>query len=148
MPLDDVVIPALLARLKEITGPADKQIRAVRYGEQFQVAQPPELWVLHMGGSFPEGAGSNLEQSDWNIELRLLYPFANDQRQAEIVLAALIEPMRDLFRAHLKMGLPTQISRARILSATWLWTVVNENIYRTINLRLAVREKSTARFNE
>jgi hypothetical protein len=147
MPLDDCVIPALLTTLQGITGSNDGQVRAVRFGEQLQVGQAPELWVVNLAGSFPEKEGSNLEQSDWRIELRLIYPFALDQTQPEVVLGKLIEPMRDLFRQHLKMGRPDLIARARILSATWLWSVINETVYRTVSLQLAVREKTSARFN-
>jgi hypothetical protein len=149
MPLDDVVIPnvqAALVNSMQNGGPLTGLIGAIRYGEQFQVAMAPELWILNKGAAFPEKEGSTLEQSDWVITLKCLYPFANDQKAAEDILAALIEPVRQTFRAHIKIGAPLQIARARIIATDWSWTVVNETIYRVIELKLAVREKAHAEF--
>jgi hypothetical protein len=148
MGLDDIVIPNVQAALVNsvATGVLNGKLGAVRYGEQFQVAQAPELWILNKGGVFPEKEGSTLEQSDWVITLKLLYPWANDQKQAEDILAALIEPVRQTFRAHIKIGAPLQIARARILASDWSWTVVNEVIYRVLELKLAVREKAHVEF--
>jgi hypothetical protein len=147
MPLDDIVIPNLITTLADVTGPIDGMVRSVHYGEQFQIAQAPVCWILNAGASFPEKVGSDREQSDWSIELKLLYPFANDQTNAENVLGALIEPFRQCFRRHLKMGAPLKIARARILSASWAWGVVGDNVYRTCSLRLGVREKISVHFN-
>ena len=144
MALHDIVIPnvqAALVNSMQNGGPLQGMLGAIRYGEQFSVAQAPELWILNKGGNFPEKEGSTLEQSDWVLTLKCLYPFANDQKQAEDILAALIEPIRQTFRAHIKIGAPTQIARARILSEDFSWTVVNEVIYRVVELKLAVREK-------
>lgn len=153
MALDDVVIPALITTLGNITGNGEKLVRVVRYGEQLQVGQPPECWIINASGSFPEKQGSDLEQTDWSINLRILYPYNIDQTQPEVVLGALIEPFRQLFRAHLHMGTSPQdradhayIARARIMSATWLWTVIDQVVYRAVDLRLAAREKSTLQF--
>lgn len=153
MGLDNVVIPALISTLTNITGTTDKTVRVVRYGEQLQVAQAPECWIINATGTFPDKQGSDLEVSDWAVNLRLLYPYGNDQTQPEYVLGALIEPFRQLFRAHLHMGtipsaspLTPYIARARIMSATWGWTVINAVVYRFVDLRLAIREKGTVQF--
>jgi hypothetical protein len=151
MGLDDIVIPALTNTLGGIVGNGAKTVRVVRYGEQLSVAQAPECWIINASGNFPEKQGSDLEQTDWSINLRILYPYAIDQTQPEIVLGALIEPFRQLFRAHLHMGTTPSttapyIARARIMSATWGWTVINLVVYRFVDLRLAVREKSNAQF--
>jgi hypothetical protein len=79
--------------------------------------------------------------------LRVLYPFANDQKGAEDVLGALIEPIRNVFRMNLKLGDPIHIARARVVGGSWLWSVVNNTVYRTLSLRLAVREKYAVSFN-
>jgi hypothetical protein len=151
MPLDDVVIPevqaVLVNSLETVSSPLFGLLGAIRYGEQFQVAQPPELWILNKGGSFPEKQGSELEQSDWTVTLKALFPWANDQKQAEDVLGALIEPIRETFRLHLHLFTPTKVARARILNADWSWTVVNGAIYRVVELKLAVREKVPVQFN-
>lgn len=151
MGLDDIVIPALKTTLEGITGNGDKQVRVIRYGEQLSVAQAPECWIVNISGGFPSRQGSDLEASEWQIELRLLYPYEIDQTQPEVVLGALIEPMRQLFRNHLHMGTtpsPTApyIARARVMSATWLWTVIDTTVYRAVSLRVAVVEKSNVQF--
>lgn len=155
MGLDDVVIPALMKTLQGITGTTEGTVRSVRYGEQLSVGQAPECWVLNISASFPAKQGSDFEQSDWQVELRLFYPYGVDQTQPENVLSKLIEPMRQLFRSHLHMGTtpPTPqnpyipyIARARVMSATWLWSLVNNVPYRVVSLRLAVTEKSVVQF--
>lgn len=149
MALDDVVIPNVQQVLVDslASGPLMGMLGAIRYGEQLQVAQAPELWILNKNGAFPEKQGSELEQSDWVVTLRLLYPYENDQMNCENVLAALIEPVRLTFRLHLKLFDPTKIARARVLNADWSWTIVNEIVYRVVELKLAVREKIAVQFN-
>lgn len=149
MALDDIVIPDVQQILVDsaASGPLAGLLGGVRYGEQFQVAQAPELWILNKGAAFPEKQGSELEQSDWVVLLKCLFPFANDQKQAEDILAALIEPIRETFRLHLKLLHPKLIARARVLTADWSWTVINEGIYRVVELKLAVKEKVAVQFS-
>jgi hypothetical protein len=149
VPLDDVVIPNVQKVITDsvLSGPLQGFLGAVRYGEQLQVAQPPELWILNKNSGFPEKQGSELEQSDWVVTLKCLYPYLNDQMDCENRLAALIEPIRETFRLHLHLLAPTKVARARILTADWSWTVVNEIIYRVVELKLAVREKVPVQFN-
>jgi len=149
MALDDVVIPNVQQVLVDslASGPLFGLLGAIRYGEQRQVGQAPELWILNKNAAFPEKQGSELEQSDWVLTLRLLYPFENDQTNCENVLAALIEPVRETFRLHLKLLEPTKVARARVLNAEWSWTVIDEIVYRVVELKLAVREKVAVQFN-
>lgn len=149
MPLDDVVIPNVQQVLVDsfASGPLAGFVSAIRYGEQLQVAQSPELWLLNKNAVFPEKQGSELEQSDWVINMKVLAEWSNDSKDAEDVLARTIEPIRETFRLHLHLLDPTKVARARVLSADWSWTVVNEVIYRVVELKLAVREKVGVQFH-
>src|ERR1043166_5187033 len=105
MALDDVVVPNVQAVLIDSAqnGPLAGLLGAIRYGEQLQMGQPPELWIVNTRAKFPEKQGSTKDQSDWMLTLKCLYPFSNDQKHAEDVLGALIEPIRSTFRLHLHL---------------------------------------------
>ena len=139
----DVVTTLLLTTLRTLGTPAGGSVlKSVRYGEQFQVGPGPEMWVLNTTDQWPQKEGSNVEQSDWSFELRVLFPFANDTMNAEVALTKTIEPIRQLFRSHLKIGDTTgKISWARPGGASWSWMRVNDITYRVVSIRLTVREK-------
>jgi hypothetical protein len=141
MSLDVDVVPFLITTLRLGVGTGPGMWRSVKYGEQFSVAQAPEMWLLNASAQWPMKAGSNVEQDDWFFDARILFPFANDQQNAEKQIAACFEPLRSLFRQHLKIGNPTRIAWARPMSASWSWTVVNNVTYRMASVRITVREK-------
>jgi hypothetical protein len=146
MALDDIVVPAIKDALRPLIG-ATPGFGDIKFGEWLQVAQPPEMWILPTKGGFPEKEGSELEQSDWVLDLKMLYPFANDAGVAEATLAALIEPVRQVFRRHLKLGRPQQIARARVLAVEMTWTIVNGDVYRAYTLKAHIKEKIPTHFS-
>lgn len=146
MSLDVDVVPYLLTTLRTLVGPPpfstpNNVLRSVKYGEQLQVGAGPEMWVLNLAAQWPQQEGSNVEKNDWQFEFRIFYPFANDAQNGEKQLAQVIEPIRQLFRTHLKIGNPTKIAWARPLSANWGWSMVNDVSYRVLSIRATVREK-------
>jgi hypothetical protein len=139
----DTVATLLLTTLRTLQGPpGTSTVRAVKYGEQLQVIAAPEMWVMNTTADWPQQEGSNVEKNDWRFELRVFYPFAADQQNAEVQLTKTIEPIRQLFRTHLKIGDTTgKIAWARPLAASWSWTLVNNVTYRVVSIRVTVREK-------
>jgi hypothetical protein len=145
--LDANVTPGVLAALKTLT-PAT--IKSVHLGEQFKVSgRGPVAWVMGNTWGEPEYEGSDLEPTDWVIEVRLLYQFAPDQRHAEEVLQALIEPIRAAFRMHRKLTFsalginppPSPIARAKTAGGRFDYIVVNRVMYRMMTVNVAVKEK-------
>lgn len=162
MSLDQNVIPGVLAALTSVVGgPASGQptapgkLSSVHLGEQFRVTgRGPVAWV--MGGNFtePEPGATSLEETAWVVEVRLLCQFAPDQRHADEVLQACIEPIRQAFRSHRKLmwasapgtgrqvNYPTSyITRARVSGGSWLYIAVNGVMYRMVVLTVLVGEK-------
>lgn len=163
MSLDTNVLPGVLGALKAMTaGPTSGQatlpgkLMSVHLGEQWKVSgRGPVAWV--MGASFeaPEIPGSDTEKTNWVIEVRFLYQFAADQRHAEDVLSALVEPFREVLRKHTKLSWtaatsPTgkainypnpAITRAYARSGRWLYILINGIMYRMLTVNVAVGEK-------
>ena len=141
MSLDGNVMPGLLTALRGITdGSGNTLFASVDEGYTFDVGMSPAVWVTPASFNAPEAQGSDLEATDWEIEVKVLYEWANDQHAAETNLTVLIEPVRQALRQHIKMGQPT-IARSRVQSGSWGWIQVNEVWFRTVDLLVAVREK-------
>lgn len=162
MSFDGNVLPGILAGLKTLqAGPTSGQatptgkLMSVHLGEQWKVTgRGPVAWVMGGDWSEPEPGGSDLEMTAWSIEVRLLYQFAADQRHAEEVLMALIEPIRDVFRKHRKLqwtaassptgiaiNASTPVTRTRVASGRWRYIAVNGIMYRMLTLNILVGEK-------
>lgn len=156
-------MPGVMAALKTlVAGPTQGNpttlgvLMSLHFGEQFKVSgRGPVAWVMPASFTSPDYEGSDLEPTDWVIEVRLLHQFAPDQRHAEEVLFALVEPIRDVFRKHRKLswtastsptGQPinspnTTIARATVGTGQWLYIEVNRVMYRMLTLNVLVKEK-------
>lgn len=162
MSLDQNVIPGIVAALQSlVAGPSSGQatqagvLTSVHVGEQFRVAgRGPVAWVMGASINEPEPGGSSLEKTDWGVEVRVLYMYTNDQRHAEDVLIAMIEPIRQAFRSHRKLiwsvapgtMLPvnypnSNITRARVGSGRFMYTLIDGKLYRMLTLNVLVGEK-------
>lgn len=173
MSFDGNVLPGILAALKSLTGGPSSggatvpgQLMSVHLGEQWKVTgRGPVAWVLGSAMTEPEPGGSDLEKTNWQVEVRILHQFAPDQRHSEEVLAALIEPLRDVFRKHRKLSWsqatsPTggpinfppedmtqcTITRARVSAVRWQYILVDGVMYRMLAVTVLVGEKIGVRF--
>lgn len=167
MSLDGNVVPGVMAALKTLTGgPSSGQatvlgkLMSVHLGEQWKVSgRGPVAWV--MGGVLlaPEPGEASQEKTNWSVEVRFLHQFAPDQRHAEEVLMALIEPLREVLRKHTKLswgpvtsptGAPINfpavgntITRARVISGRFAYILINGIMYRMFIVNIGVGEKIT-----
>lgn len=163
MSLDVNVFPGVMAALQTMVGgPTSGQatptgkLMSVHLGEQWKVSgRGPVAWVMGASMEAPDPIGSDTEKTNWMIEVRFLYQFAADQRHAEDVLSALIEPFREVLRKHTKLSwqispftsaLPVNwpnpaITRTYVKSSRWLYILVNGIMYRMLTVNVAVGEK-------
>jgi len=142
VPLDTTILPGVYAAVERMV---PSLIAGASIGPTSSIPQDPWAWVQTRALAAPEQEGSDLETSDWEVEILLFCTLAPDRVNAEQVLAALIEPMRQQFRSKIKMGQP-QIARARIASGAWGYMLVNGVEYRTVSLVCSVREKTSVTY--
>lgn len=141
MPLSDVVLPAITETLKPLLEPGSMpQIVNATVGFPSSIPGTPYIVLMADDGVFPPRTGSDLEVSDWTVQIIVLEDVATDASNAEVVLSQVVEPIRAVFRAHVQLGQPT-IARTFISRAKWGYMNVNGTDYRTVTLQCECREK-------
>lgn len=123
--------------------------KGVSDGATQSIPESPFVWISSPDFTSPSYAGPDLEQTDWEITLRLLCQWTGDPRAAELTLRPLITPTRQAFRSHIRMGIPSSTAAAviaRVTSGRWGFTIVNGLTFRYLDLILTVVEKITVNY--
>ncbi len=118
-------------------------LAGVSVGEQLAIPESPWAWILLSSFNGPDLQATDLERTEWMVEVRLMAQYAADQRAAELTLAGLIEPVRQCFRRHIRLGQgpPQTVVFARVGGGSTGYISVNGIIHRFYSLRVAVSEK-------
>lgn len=149
MSLNVNVIPGILYVLNNwVPTDADGRtwVAAVGVGMPSSIPQTPYCAITMSDFDSPDGAGSDLEQTNWTIDLTLFLENAPDASNAEMRLAESIAPIRAAFNTHLKLNNPATVARARIVGGSWGYMLVNGIEYRTTTLRLSAVEKENVTY--
>jgi hypothetical protein len=139
------VLDAVQSAIKGVQVDGSPFFRGVSQGPIDAVPDSP--WAMLQLSTFtvPDQVGSDLEATDWNIDARIMVQYAPDHYVAETMLAAAIEPIRDVFRAHIKLGLP-HVVRAKVASGSFAYVFYDSIAFRFVDLVIEVREKSPVRY--
>lgn len=143
MALDTDVLPAVAATLQPLV--TSGVLKGVEIGSPLSIPETPWAAIQAAGfESVPHEATQ--EPTEWTIQVMLYATYAPDQYSAEMVIAALIEPIRTQFRAHIKLG-KVSIAAAWVHSGTWGYVILNGVDYRYVELNISVREKVSVSYS-
>jgi hypothetical protein len=126
------------------TGAPTAPLKGLSYGPRLSIPWSPWAWLQNSSMSTPEPRGDSLTPTTWMLVLRLLYKWVPDQPTAERALSALIEPLRAAFRLNtmlLPQPNPNPIRRTYVSSGEWGYAVIDEVLYRYLDLNVTVSEK-------
>lgn len=141
MPLPEIM-DAVVAAVGTVPAPANSTgIKYVSYGVKQTVAESVAAWVVPTSLVVTDEGGPDREWNSWVITIRLIQKWQAADSHAEKVLIQLVEGVRQVFRAHIKLGLPTTVARALVHGVIWGYDEIDGDIYRWADLRVDVMEK-------
>jgi len=120
-------------------------LAGVSLGIVNSIPQSPHCAVYLRHFDSPDAAGSDLKRTDWEVVLHVSVECSPDFAAAETRLSELVQTLRGVFEAHLKLG-QASVTRARVTSGDWSYGLNNGVMYRSAELLLSVVEKESVSY--